>query len=106
MSDILDSYISKIDRGGISKKINYYILKLKFKRDELIKLFTFRFEIVKIEIQLKIEYFKLGKFIHKNYDNENVIDFSYKDKFFLINQDISKKRRYIRKLRNNIKNNA
>ena len=103
MSDILDNYISKIDRGGISIRINSYISKLKFKKDELIKSFTFRFEIVKIDIQLRIDYFKLGKFVHKNYDKENVVDFSYKDDFFLINQDIDKKRRYIRKLKNSIK---
>ena len=54
MSDILDNYISKIDRGGISKKINYYILKLKHKKDGFIKSFTFKFEIIKIEFQLKI----------------------------------------------------
>tara|TARA_Y100001970_G_scaffold134911_2_gene166053 strand:+ start:52049 stop:52357 length:309 start_codon:yes stop_codon:yes gene_type:complete len=102
MSDILDNYISKIDRGGISKKINYYILKLKHKKDGFIKSFTFKFEIIKIEFQLKIQYFKLGKFVHKNYDKENVVDFSYKDDFFLLNQDINKKRRYIKKLKNNV----
>ena len=39
----------------------------------------------------------------KNYDKENVIDFSYKEEFFLLNQDISKKKRYIRKLKNSVK---
>ena len=46
---------------------------------------------------------KLGKFISKNYDKENVVDFSYKEEFFSLNQDISKKKRYIRKLKNSVK---
>ena len=103
MSDILDSYISKIDTSSISKKINDYILKLKLQRDRIIKISTLQFEILRIKLQLKIGYMKLGQFISKNYDKENVIDFSYKEEFFLLNQDISKKKRYIRKLKNSVK---
>ena len=99
MSDILDSYISKIDTSSISKKINDYILKIKLQRDRIIKISTLQFEILRIKLQLKIGYMKLGQFISKNYDKENVIDFSYKEEFFLLNQDISKKKRYIRKLK-------
>ena len=103
MSDILDSYISKIDTRSISKKINDYILKIKLQRDRIIKISTLQFEILRIKLQLKIGYMKLGQFISKNYDEENVIDFSYKEEFFLLNQDISKKKRYIRKLKNSVK---
>ena len=103
MPDILDSYISKIDTRSISKKINDYILKIKLQRDRIIKISTLQFEILRIKLQLKIGYMKLGQFISKNYDEENVIDFSYKEEFFLLNQDISKKKRYIRKLKNSVK---
>ena len=103
MSDILDSYISKIDTSSISKKINDYISKIKLQRDRIIKISTLQFEILRIKLQLKIGYMKLGQFISKNYDKENVIDFSYKEEFFLLNQDISKKKRYIRKLKNSVK---
>ena len=103
MSDILDTYISKIDTSSISKKINDYISKIKLQRDRIIKLSTLQFEILKTKLQLKIEYIKLGQFISKNYDEENVIDFSYKEDFFSLNQDISKKKRYIRRLKNNVK---
>jgi len=103
MSDILDSYISKVDTGSISKKINDYISKIKLQRDKIIKISTLQFEILRTKLQLKIGYMKLGQFISKNYDKENVVDFSYKEEFFLLNQDISKKKRYIRKLKNSVK---
>jgi hypothetical protein len=103
MPDILDSYISKIDTRSIPKKINVYISKIKLQRDRIIKIATLRFEILRIKLQLKIGYMKLGQFISKNYDKENVVDFSYKEEFFLLNQDISKKKRYIRKLKNSVK---
>jgi len=103
MSDILDSYISKIDIGNFQKKINYYISKLRFKKTRLIKLSNLRFEILKTKLELKIDYMKLGKFISKNYNKENIIDFSYKEDFFLLNQNIIKKQRYIKKLTNNMK---
>ena len=103
MPDILDSYISKIDTSSIPKKINVYISKIKLQKDRIMKIATLRFEILRIKLQLKIGYMKLGKFISKNYDKENVVDFSYKEEFFLLNQDISKKKRYIRKLKNSVK---
>ena len=103
MPDILDSYISKIDVSSIPKKINDYILKIKLQRDRIIKLSTLQFEILRTNLQLKIKYMKLGRFISKNYDEENVIDFSYKEEFFLLNKNIIKKKRYIRKLKNSVK---
>ena len=103
MPDILDSYISKIDTSSIPQKIHVYISKIKLQRDRIIKISTLQFEILRINLQLKIGYMKLGQFISKNYDKENVIDFSYKEEFLLLNQDISKKKRYIRKLKNSVK---
>ena len=38
MSDILDSYISKIDSGKFVKKINASILKLKAQKDRVLTL--------------------------------------------------------------------
>ena len=103
MADILDTYISKIDTSSISKKINDYISKIKIQRNRIIKSSTLQYEILKTKLQLKIEYMKLGQFISKNYDEENVIDFSYKEDFFSLNQDINKKKRYIRRLKNSVK---
>ena len=106
MSDILDSYISRIDTSNFSKKINYYINKIKSKKDRIVKLSTIRFQILKTRLELKFDYIKLGKFISKNYNQDNIIDFSYQEDFFLLNQNIGRKERYIEKLKNNIKNNV
>ena len=106
MSDILDSYISRIDISSFSKKINYYIDRIKFQKNRIIKTFTLRFEIFKTKLELKFDYIKLGKFISKNYNQDNIIDFSYQEDFFLLNQNIGRKERYIEKLKNNIKNNV
>ena len=106
MSDILDSYISRIDTSNFSKKINYYINKIKSKKDRILKLSTIRFKILKTRLELKFDYIKLGKFISKNYDQENIIDFSYQEDFFLLNHEIGRKKRYIKKLKGSIKNNV
>tara|TARA_Y100000996_G_C22271315_1_gene540124 strand:- start:221 stop:529 length:309 start_codon:yes stop_codon:yes gene_type:complete len=102
MSDILDSYISKIDTNNFSKKINFYINQFKFKKTEYLRLFVIKIKILRIKIDLKIEIFKLGKFISEKYYEENVVDFSYQEKFFVLNQSINRKKRYIQKLKNNV----
>ena len=78
-------------------------MKIKLQKDRIIRLSTLRFEISRTKLQLRFEYMKLGRFISKNYDKENVIDFSYKEDFFSLNHDISRKKRYIKKLKNSIK---
>ena len=84
MSDIIDSYISKVDFNNLPKKINHFYKKFDSKRKYFIKLIFVRFFILKARIDLTIKYFKLGKFVSKSFIDENVIDFSYKDKFFYL----------------------
>ena len=103
MSDIIDSYISKVDFNNLPKKINHFYKKFDIKRKYFFKLIFVRFFILKARIDLTIKYFKLGKFVSKSFIDENVIDFSYKDKFFYINQSISKKKRYIKKISKSVK---
>ena len=102
MSDILDSYISKLDTNNFSKKIRFYIKRFKFKKTQFLRLFFIKFRILRVSIDLKIEIFKLGKFISEKYYEENVVDFSYQEKFFVLNQSINRKKRYIQKLKNNV----
>ena len=103
MSDILDSYISKIDSGKFIKKINNYILKLRTKKDKILRIGNLKFEVLKIKLELKRNYFNLGKFISNSYDKEKVVDFSYKEDFFYLNHEISKKKRFIKRLKSNMK---
>ena len=99
MADIIDTYIKKFDSYKIDKKVNNYFLSIKKKRDWLIKLFMIKFELLKIKFELQKSYLKLGKFISKNYNDENIVDFSYKEDFFILNQEIKRKKRYISKIK-------
>ena len=103
MSDIIDSYISKVDFNNLPKKINHFYQRFDRKRKYFIKLIFVRFLILKTRLDLIIKYFELGKFISKNFIKENVIDFSYKDEFFYINQSILKKKKYIKKISKSVK---
>ena len=103
MVDILDSYIKKINGVNISQRINDFINTLSNK----IKLYFVRlkiqFEIIKIKLELLNNYINLGKYISKYYNEEKIKDFSYQEKYFILNQEINKKNRYIKKLKNIIK---
>mgnify|MGYP000611418924 CR=1 FL=1 len=99
MSDILDTYIKKIDSYNINDRLNAIIDKLKSKRDIFIRIFMLRIELFKNKLELRKSYSKLGKFISKQYNDESVVDFTYKDDFFILNQEIKKKQRYIKKIK-------
>jgi len=99
MSDILDTYIKKIDSYNINDRLNAIIDKLKSKRDIFIRTFMLRIELFKNKLELRKSYSKLGKFISKQYNDESVVDFTYKDDFFILNQEIKKKQRYIKKIK-------
>ena len=100
MADIIDTYIKKIDQYNINKKINNFFINLRNKRDWLIKKTMVEIELFKIKLELKKNYTKLGKFIFKNYNEEDVVDFTYKEDFFILNQDIKRKKRYLKKIKN------
>tara|TARA_Y100000588_G_C13831916_1_gene744008 strand:- start:305 stop:616 length:312 start_codon:yes stop_codon:yes gene_type:complete len=100
MADIIDTYIKKIDQYNINKKINIFFIYLRNKRDWLIKKTMVEIELFKIKLELKKNYTKLGKFIFKNYNEEDVVDFTYKEDFFILNQDIKRKKRYLKKIKN------
>ena len=100
MADILDSYIKKVERIQLTKKVQSYLQKVKEQKNKFLTISTIKLEMYKIKLELKKNYINLGKFIFDNYDKEKVIDFSYKDDFFSLNQEIKKKLRYIKKIEN------
>ena len=102
MADILDSYIKKIERIQLPKRVHNYIKKVREQKNRFLKIVVIKLEIFKIKLELKKNYINLGKFISKHYNQERVTDFSYKDDFFLMNQEINKKERYIKRLKNKI----
>ena len=104
MADILDTYIKKVNNFQIQKKMIYYYHDLIRKKNRLLKLFAIKVEVLKIKLELKKNYINLGKFIFENYNKEKVVDFSYKNDFFSLNQKIKKNLRYIKKIKNSYKN--
>ena len=103
MADILDSYIKKIERIQLPKRVQNYLTKVREQKNRFLAISAIKLEIFKIKLELKKNYINLGKFIFDNYDKEKVIDFSYKNDFFSLNQEIKKKLRYIKKIENSNK---
>tara|TARA_B110000438_G_scaffold241515_1_gene240656 strand:+ start:224 stop:535 length:312 start_codon:yes stop_codon:yes gene_type:complete len=99
MSDILDTYIKKIDSYNINDRLSTIIDKLKSKRAIFIRTFMLKIELFKNKLELRKSYSELGKFISKQYNDEKVVDFTYKDDFFMLNQEIKRKQRYIKKIK-------
>ena len=103
MSDILDTYIKKANNLQIPKKINNYYHDLMINKDRLLKIFSVKFEVIRIKLELKKNYINLGKFIFQNYNKEKIVDFSYKNDFFSLNHEIKKNLRYMKKIKNSYK---
>ena len=103
MADILDSYIKKIERIQFPKRVQNNLKKVREQKNRFLAISAIKLEIFKIKLELKKNYINLGKFISKHYNQDKVTDFSYKDDFFLMNQEINKKERYIKRLKNKIK---
>ena len=103
MSDILDNYIKKVHTFQIPEKMNDYYHSFMVNKDRLLKSFAVKFEVLRIKLELKKNYIKLGKFIFENYNEEKIVDFSYKNDFFSLNHEIKKNLRYIKKIKNSYK---
>ena len=99
MADILDNYINKVNKLEIQKRIDRYYHDGIAYKDKLLKLIAVRFEVLKIKFELKKNYIDLGKFISKSYNKEKTVDFSYKEDFFSLNQEIKKNMRYMNKIK-------
>ena len=100
MNDILDNYIKKIYTFQIQERMTDYYDNFIANKNKLLKLFAVKFEIIRIKLELKKNYINLGKFVFQNYNKEKVVDFSYKDHFFSLNNEIKKNLRYMKKIQN------
>ena len=88
-------YIISISFGAESERANEkyaFIKKIIFK----VKI---EIEVLRIKFDLLYRYFNLGRFISKYYNEEKIKDFSYKEDYFLLNNEINLKKRYIKKLK-------
>ena len=98
MSDLLDNYIAKVKSKDLQNKIYDYLNEKVISVKNYFEKIKIEFEILKIKYELRKKYIKLGKLITKYFNEEKVVDFSYKQDFFELNHEINKYLRYIRML--------
>ena len=99
MADIIDTYIKKIDSKDYSMKFNKFINDKHSLIKKIIFKLKIKIEVLRIRFDLLYCYLNLGKFISKYYNEEKIKDFSYKEDYFLLNNKINLKKRYIKKLK-------
>lgn len=98
MSSIVENYIQKARNGDYSNYINnvFKTIVLYFKK--YINKIKIQIRIEKNKLELKKKYKKLGEFVNKSYISDNVIDFSYQDRYFQLNKEIYILDKYLTKL--------
>ena len=100
MSDFLEHYLYKIKNKNFLKKISDSLKKIINKTEKITKDGRLKIEIEKNKFEKKKKFMELGKLVYNYFKNENIVDFSYKDDFFQINNDIGKVDLYIKNLKN------
>ena len=100
MSDFLEHYLYKIKNKNFLKKISDSLKKIINKTEKITKDSRLKIEIEKNKFEKKKKFMELGKLVYNYFKNENIVDFSYKDDFFQINNDIGKVDLYIKNLKN------
>ena len=98
MADFVETYIERIKEKKFLKKIILFFSDFLKSSEKYTNKGKVHIEIEKSKLERSKEYFELGKFVSKMYNKEKVIDFSYKEDFFLINKDIEKINNYLKKL--------
>ena len=99
MSDFLEQYLYKIKNENYIKKINNFFKKIINKSEKITKDGRLKIEIEKSKFEKKKKFMNLGRFIYNSFKKDNIVDFSYQDDFFKINDDIEKIDLYIDNLK-------
>tara|TARA_B110000014_G_C19819721_1_gene425277 strand:- start:149 stop:466 length:318 start_codon:yes stop_codon:yes gene_type:complete len=98
MTDFVETYIDRIKRKNILKKIILFFKNTLVSSEKYTNKGRIHIEIEKNKLERKAKYLILGKFVSRMFKKENVIDFSYKEKFFELNDEIKKIDHYLDKL--------
>ena len=98
MADFVETYIERIRAKKILRKIILFFSNFLKRSEKYTSKGKIHIEIEKNKLERSKKYFELGKYVSKMYIKEKVIDFSYKEDFFLINKDIKKINNYLKKL--------
>ena len=98
MADFVETYIERIRKRNILKKIIFFFQKILKNSEKYTQKGKIHIEIEKTKLERKKKYIKLGKFISDSYKDEKVIDFTYKKSFFKLNDEIKKIDDFLKKL--------
>ena len=79
--------------------------RIKNKAKEVSERGKIKIEIEKCKLELRRKYRELGEFINKSFLEEKVKDFSYKEKYFELNREIQRLKKYLNILKKNINSN-
>lgn len=98
MADFVETYIERIREKKILRKLILFFSNFLKRSEKYTSKGKIHIEIEKNKLERSKKYFELGKYVSKVHLKEKVIDFSYKEDFFLINKDIKKINDYLKKL--------
>ena len=98
MADFVETYIERIREKKILKKLILFFSNFLKRSEKYTSKGKIHLEIEKNKLERRKKYFELGKYVSKMHIKEKVVDFSYKEDFFLINKDIKKINDYLKKL--------
>tara|TARA_B100000902_G_C27234841_1_gene876807 strand:- start:1013 stop:1330 length:318 start_codon:yes stop_codon:yes gene_type:complete len=98
MADFVETYIERIREKKILRKLILFFSNFLKRSEKYTSKGKIHIEIEKNKLERSKKYFELGKYVSKMYLKEKVIDFSYKEDFFLFNKDIKKINDYLKKL--------
>ena len=98
MSGLVENYIEKAKSGEYSTFVNNIFKRVIYYVKKYLNKIKIQIRIEKNKLELKRKYKILGQFINNSYLSENVIDFSYKDKYFQLNKEIYILNKYLSKL--------
>ncbi len=81
MNSIIDQYILVMQNLArrIKRKILIFSRFFKNNKNEISSNLYDKFEIEKAKLELKKQYMKLGRYVHKKEQNNNMYDFTYDD---------------------------
>ena len=100
MDKIVEKMLDELNHQKKKQKnnINIYLDKLKNKSNDFVGYSKVKLELEKCKYDLKKEYRKVGEYVINQYYDNNVIDFTYDEKYINMLEEIDKIKIYIKKL--------
>jgi len=105
MDSLLEKIISEINSksNDYQDKLRTYLEVLRGKSEQVVDLGKVKIEIKKIEYEVNQLHKELGKYISKKYIDEDILDFTYDDKYLEYLEELKKINLYLDSLKKAIK---